>query len=499
VASIVALPLVLPGWLPLTDLGEYAAAMGPIARFGDPSFRIDEHYTVAWTTSQYLLAHLAGAALVLLTGSAAASAKILLVALAFGWVEASRRLFRALGSDERLAIPAALLFWNRALGLGFLPYVASLPLLLATLASFFVGLERGLGRARLGGLALAGVVVFYTHASAFTLLGALAGAAALIVEGTWRQKLTRLAWLVPAGVLAFVWVVRGRFAVPGAGLHGADEIARMNALRAIKVAAIWAHDVWTSHVDELVGIAFWVSFLGLLARQQRFERRGLVLFLVAMAVYLATPFRVGAGVLLNVRMAPVVALFALAALRPKPGRWTDLAFVATAALALVQGFDNVRNVRRLQADVAGLPELLARIPRGSRLVTLNFSGMDPDRAHAPPWIYAASYHRAEAGGVASFSFSELPHWSVQYRSQTAPPKQDAISWAMAPCLYRNARDGAYFDYVLVRGAVDPFRAEPRGPVFRVLGKTPKYTLWEKTGEVRSSGADEGPCVAGGPK
>jgi len=501
VTALVAAPLLSPGWLPFSDLAEHAAAMGTLARYGDPSFRFAEHYTVAWSTSQYMLAHLVGAAIVKTGASAAGAVKVLLVGLVGAWVHSLRWLLRVFGVDERLALLGALLFWNRALALGFLPYVASLPALFATYALFVQGLERP----RPVALAGAAVLVFYTHASAFTLLGALVAvhvawrgweeARREPLGGVLRRAGRRLVWLAPAGLLAGIWVARGRFAMQKASIHSSEEIGTMEPWRAIKVAPLWSHDMWVSHVDEGIGLAFWILFLVLLfpvrrdeARQERF-----VPFVVVLAVYLSTPFRVGTGFLLNVRMAPVLAVFALLVLRPRSERRARLAAYAAVALAAVQCVDNVRHIRELQRDVAGVPELLATMPRGAKLIGLNFSGMDASRAHVPPWLYAGSYHRAENGGVASFSFSELSHWSVQYRPETAPPKQDALAWATNPCLYRNARDGAYFDFVLVRGAVDPFRARPRGPTWKVRGRTAKYTLWEKDASVVAEGGDDGPC------
>ena len=524
VTAVVAAPLFLPGWLPLTDLPEHAAAMASIGHWGDPAYRIAEHYRIGWTTSQYLLVHLVGGGLTWALGSAEIAVRVLLVALALFWVEAARFLLRAFEADERLAIMAALLFWNRALVVGFLPYVASLPLLFVTIG-WFVRKDRqgapaaGLGRRRFAGLTIAAVAVFYTHASAFTLLGAIASALAL--TSAWKERarplrvvafvtdvLRRLLWLGPAGVLAVVWIARGRFGMHGSSIHDSGEIGTMSPLRAIKLIALYAHDTWTSHFDDWVGIGFWIAFLVLLVcgelrlrkRPEEAEARrvgSLVPVAVAFLVYLATPFRVGTGVLLNVRMAPVLGLFALVGLRSVRGRLADGALFGAALLAVVQCVDNVGEILRLQRDVAGLSELLGTMRRGSRLITLNFSGFDPEAAHFTPWLHVGSYHRARDGGVASFSFSELTHWSVQYRPEAAPPRQAELSWGMRPCLFRNSTDGPYFDYVLTRGKLDPFANDPTGPRWVVRGRTAKYTLYEKD-EARppvpiGAEPDEGPC------
>lgn len=484
VTVLVAAPLCFPGWMPFCDLPEHAAAMGTIAHWNDPSYGAQEYFQIGWTTSQYLLLHLVGGLVMRLTGSLDVTLRLFLVGLAVAWVQSLRFLLRSFGGDQRLAILGALLFWNRALVLGFLPYLVSLPILFATLG-LFVAAEKP-SRWQSAALAGCGIAVFYTHASAFTLLGAISVSVAIAQSGL-RGAIRRVLWLAPAAAFAALWVLRGRFAMHGTNIHDAGEIGTMSPFRAMKVMALWSHDIWSSHIDDVIGIAFWVAFLVLVAAQRtelknlasRAGRAPIIPLVIGVAVYLATPFRVGTGVLLNVRMAPVLAAFALLALRPRDGWLGRAPILAGALLALVQSVDNVQHVRHFQRDVEGVPELLAHVPRGGRLISLNFSGYDPNELHFPTWIYVGSYHRAYDGGVSSFSFSEFPHWSVQYRADTAPPKQEAIAWAMAPCLYRNVRDGAYFDYMLVRGAVDPFRDAPLGPRWMVVGKTAKFVLYAK--------------------
>lgn len=501
VTALVVAPLCLPGWMPFCDLPEHAASMGSIAHWNDPGYRVSEHFQMGWTTSQYLLLHILGGLLTKLTGSLDVTLRIILIGLAVAWVQSLRFMLKSFGGDSRLAILGALLFWNRALVLGFLPYIASLPLLFLTLGLFA-------SRAKNVVLAICAILVFYTHASAFTLLGAIVVSIALVESGL-RDGIKRVLWMIPAGVFATLWILRGRFAMHGTNIHDGSEIGSMNPFRALKVMALWSHDIWTSHTDDVIGIAFWLAFLVLVATQQKALqklglRKGLlpvVPLLVGLAVYLVTPFRVGTGLLLNVRMAPVLAAFALLALRPREGWIGRAPILAGALLALVQCVDNVQHVRHFQRDVDGVPELLAQMPRGAKLISLNFSGFDPNEVHFPAWIYAGSYHRAYDGGIASFSFSELPHWSVQYKPESAPPKQEALAWAMAPCLYRNVRDGAYFDFVLVRGAVDPFRDSPPGPRWKVVGKTAKFVLYEKdTSEPDIiEGTDDGICRGLKPK
>ena len=55
-----------------------------------------------------------------MTGSLDVTLRIVLVGLAVAWVQSLRFMLRSFGGDQRLAMLGALLFWNRALVLGFL-------------------------------------------------------------------------------------------------------------------------------------------------------------------------------------------------------------------------------------------------------------------------------------------------------------------------------------------------------------------------------------------
>jgi hypothetical protein len=54
----------------------------------------------------------------------------------------------------------------------------------------------------------------------------------------------------------------------------------------------------------------------------------------------------------------------------------------------------------------------------------------------------------------------------------------------------------YFDYLLVRGPVDPSAHAPAGPRWRVLDREREWTLYEKTDEDPGTGTEDdyGPCV-----
>jgi hypothetical protein len=71
-----------------------------------------------------------------------------------------------------------------------------------------------------------------------------------------------------------------------------------------------------------------------------------------------------------------------------------------------------------------------------------------------------------------------------------------MAWAN-PCGYRNQVDGAYFDYVLVRGERDPIASLPPGPRWDLVGGARLWRLYRKNTTAADVPASEtvdlGPC------
>lgn len=503
-------PLFTVEVLPFTDVPEHLAVMSSLRHYFDPSFKIAETYELALGRSQYLLYHSLGAALSFVTSVDLAN-RLLLAAAGLAQPFAARSLLRALGRDERLAIFAVPLFWNRALVIGFLPFVASFPVLLYALSLAVRELDEP-QPARRRGLAVLAVAIFYLHASAAMLLVTIT--LALAAHAAWglggpslaraRAAIARTRWLLPLVVVGAAWSALGRMTLRGASLADEGEIGRITAFRSVRAFSLWAHDVFRSHTDEGCAIAYWAAFLVLIVLAARArtvtERRTLrplIPFLCVLALYFLVPFRVGAAAMLNVRMAPVLAALAILPLEVIPGRVSRAALATVFAVSLVTAANAFVETRALvREEAAGVTALFAHTTPGSRLVSLPFDA-GSNRVHFPPFIHMGAYHRVVHGGVASYSFSELAHWPLHYREGRAPPTKPQSFWSLNPCLYRNAEDGPYYDYVLVKGRVDPFRDAPPGPVFRLVDQVKDFRLYAKApGETWPAwpAADRGPCV-----
>ncbi len=535
---VTAVPLFVPHYLPFTDLPEHEAVMSALAHWNDPSMRIATTYTLVLGKSQYLLYHVVGAALTVLLGDADLANRALLAGVAMAMPFSFRALLRAYERPEYLAVFAPMIFWNRALQVGFLPYCASIPLLL-------FGLALVVRRAKLGtdarwprdaGLALLGVVLFYVHVSAYVIFLASAGlltARELVLAASARGEaqsvrllVTRgvrtLAWLVPSVMAAVYWWTAGKITVQGESLSQDGAIGSMRLTRAIHAFPLWTHDVFKGHGDEWCAAGFWIAFIALLlapvaksdaapaAPSAAPETRAVALvrrvaapllpLACVIALYLSTPYRVGAGSMLNVRLAPILSLFVIGALRaPPPSTWITRGAVALTSLATLGMSVNAARVMSTmnRQEMGDVRAMFAKAAPGKRVAIVNFV-TDSPHTHFPPWAHVGAYYRVDRGGLVEFSFTALHHWPLHYRDEAKPPPS-AIKhpfWEFDPCVFRNEEDGAFYDYLFVRGG-DPFKDEPPGPKWRAIAREKSFTLYERTTERYPAWPfpDEGPCVS----
>jgi hypothetical protein len=513
-----AIAAVVPLWsarfLPFSDLPEQVAVIATLRHWFDPAWHAREVYTLALGKSQYVLYHVAGALLSVVTNDAELSDRLLLTAAGLSLPYALRTLLRALDRDERLALFGAPAFWSRPLVMGFAPYVASLPVVTLGLA-LAARQSRSPSPGRAVGLAVLAVALFYLHGDGYVLFAV--GASALqLALGTSRRPLEvarHLWWLAPSAAMAAAWATYGSMGSGGAPLSDSASQVRYEPLGELaRELPRWSFDVWKSHVDEWCAAALWVAYAVLALRrrpaaagktagnetageERRVARAAAVPILCAALAYVALPYRIGAGVMLNVRLAVFLALFAPLLLEPARGKIAGACFAVVIAAGLVNAGYAAHEIRAAErADLGDIDRLLYRVPSGAHVLTLPFHSTSA-YTHWAPWTFLGSYARARRGGVASFSFTELSHWPLHYRAGAAPPPKP-LFWTFDACSFRNASDGAYYDYVLSRGNVDPFRDAPPGPRWRKIGESRDVALYAKVDGVTSppwAVDDRGPC------
>ena len=113
-----------------------------------------------------------------------------------------RYLLRSLGHDERPALFLIPLAWNAHLFLGFLNFIAAIPLCLVGLG-IAAHLRRGFTVKRAIALAAVALVTFYMHVVPFAFLGL--GAALVAVGDGVVDTMKRWVPLAPAAIAALIW------------------------------------------------------------------------------------------------------------------------------------------------------------------------------------------------------------------------------------------------------------------------------------------------------
>jgi hypothetical protein len=516
-AALTIVPLYCARHLPFCDLPEHLAAIATLRHWWDPAWRSQEYFTLAIAKTQYLLYYVVAALLSVPFGSAERANLFLLTLVGLGFPYALRELLRALERDERLAIIGCPLFWNRALAEGLVNYVASIPLVVWGLA-LAVRQARAPTRRRGIGLAVLSVAVFYLHLSSFLLL--MVGAAAITwllpapapEERTARALLARvprvplrMPWVAPVAVLSVAFLLTSTVTHPdkSQGSHaGLVKFAPKRVL--VEELFGWMHDIWFSLGDDAAAVALWIAFAVLVVRRPsktatQAERwmhvTGAVLFAVACAFYFFMPSQVGFAFLLDVRLAPFVGLLAPLWLPRRRDARTNVALAAMTAASLFLSIHCAWQMRGFEREEAShFDDVIRNLPRGKKLLMLVFSRQS-ERAIITPFVHFGAYYRARYGGIASFSFTELPHWPIHYRPEVAPPKKRIVFWDWNPCLFRNSHDGPYYDFVLTRGEVDPFAGSPPGPQWRAIGGSRDWKLWARTDgwTAGDPASDTGPC------
>lgn len=505
VAITSAAPLLAIRYLPFTDLPEHVAAIATMSRLL-PGGGGAADYALALGQSQYLVYDLVAVVFSrLLGGDANLANRILLSLVAVAWPYAMRSLLRALDRDERIALLAPAVFWSRALTIGFLPFVASMPLAVFALALLLRHLREPTWRRGLG-LAVVAFVLFYTHVSSFVVF-AFAGGVMTLVRSAPSRDLRRagalLLPMIPSVLAALVWWRAGSLAAhPGERAH----VGRLPGHVALDAVPIWAFDVWRSHYDELWSGLWWIAFtlvaIAGLRRKADLETMKAGAFagiplVCALLVYLVTPFHVGAAGYLDVRLAPMLALFVLPLLRPVPSRLTTAALVLASIGATGGAITAVREMKRVEHEMMGdFDGLLAKMKPHTRLAMLNFAQRSP-RMYFWPYVFAGAYHRQKEGTVTAYSFNDtVDHWPIHYAEGAERPPSHPGFWVYSPCVYEFRRDGLYYDYVLVQGPHTPFDEGHPGPEFREVGRSGGFLLFEKISndDPLPGIPDRGPCA-----
>jgi hypothetical protein len=498
-AATTAVPLWCARFLPLADLPQHVAAIGMLRHWRDPAFHLGERYALNLGDSQCFVYYAAGALLSLVTGSAESANRVLLTAVAVAFPYALRSLLSALGRDERLALFAAPAFWSAPLMMGFLPYVAAVPVATWAIA-LFVRQARGASWGRGVALGCLACLLFGLHLSAYLVFLSSVAVLAIPLSRQPNGIARTVGWVAPSAALTVAWTLRGSLAIAAVQKPESAQIVWSSTRTLAMQLPIWAHDIWRTHIDEACALVLSGALVALALQRGRppedrwLARAAWAPLLVAALAYWVLPYNIGAAVMLDVRMATFVILFAPLVLAPRPGFAGSVPLVAILVGHVVSVADSVVEVRRTENEELGdIDRLIERIPRGARVLTLPVH-LTSRHTHWPPWQFLGSYHLARAGGEAEMSFTRIRHWPIR----DLPAFDDArrpLFWTLAPCSFRNAFDGPSVDYLLIRAPHDVLQRHPPGPRWRRVDQEREWSLYEReAGEWPASDRpDPGPC------
>jgi len=494
-----AAPLWLGRYLPFADLPQHVAMIATLRHWWDPAWNGQQTFTLNFGHTQYLLYYLAGAALSFFLGTAERANVILLSGIAIAFPYSLRSLLRAARRDERLAIFGCPLFWSMPLLIGLFNFVAAIPFVLWGLALAIRHAEQPTLRCGIL-LALVSVLLFYLHLSALFFFFAASVLCFLLwptpeagqrlirlltsrAKALWRK----LAWMIPASALCASWFFTSPVVRPSSVGWGEQVAVEFQSPRvALDQLPQVLLQIWRGNGSRWP-LLLWLFAWSLLVwprrspvedSKSRFRRRALAtLTCLALALYFAMPYAIGWLWWLNARYALLAALLLPAVAPAAYGIRGALSLAMAAVAALWVAGGAAMHVRAFQREVDGFEQVLQRARPAQRLFTIVYEE-DSRVARFIPFHHFGSYYRARSGGIAEWSFAQLPQSPIRYRPEVAPPAR-LPSWEWDPNSFRNEIDGAYFDYVLVRGNVDPFSTKPHGPVWHVAAREGLWALYEK--------------------
>ena len=392
--------------LPFQDLPAHAGLIAMRHRFPESAFE-QRFFVLAPHLGPYSLFRFLGEAFVRVMSPVGAVRMLItlpVIATPLALLFSRRRLFGD-RSPTYGFVGLALAFGLMTL-LGFASYLLGVAVMLVGLTLWLDLLADADDRAPSAlrkelGIAIFAPVMFIAHGHAFIIFLACAGVSCLVAGRRWA-RLLRLRALVPAlGIAAWVaWIERGTTTPPGSVPVVPRLVPNFHDL-ADKIGLLATPTLMTrTGIDFAIAVVLWmltitaVVFclrsrrLGAATREARHSRALHASAFVVGLVFLALPHSVGWFGFVDGRLVPVILYLALLGVRrealpPSFARAFELTApvlaAAMATLGLVASY-------RFQEEAAGYADVLARVPRESRLLNLP---LDPnsDVFTAHPFIH----------------------------------------------------------------------------------------------------------------
>lgn len=452
-ASLLAtIPVWLASFPPMVDLPEHAAQIALLHNLHNPGFRFADLFWVNWFTP-YLLGYILVYAFTPLLGIVTATKLVVAVAVAAVPV-ATALLARETGADRYWALLTIPAMYGFSYGWGFLNFLVAAPIGLLFLVMFM----RHTRKPSLRGsayVALFSILLFFSHALTYLLLGAIAGSYALLETGRLRKAATAVAPVSAAVPLAMLWYFRTM----------ADSGTKDPVVWGLNWFSTADPHTWGGRVSgffpRLLGLwsplfclLFGLALVALpfLAGARLSRRLGVWAPLaVCVGVMLFGPTGGHSGWALSQRFAVFALPFFVIGLDKSPVRrpvWR----AATVFLLLAWITILISITVRYDAEAKGFKQILAAMQPNERVLSLMFV-QHMKGSPAPVFVHYPAWYSATKQGVVDMNFAVFPVALVRYGPAVPSPNPTVSEWHPDTFRWEEWRGGTY-RYFVVHAPVD---------------------------------------------
>lgn len=463
-------------WLPIQDVGGHIEIMDIMARATDPATIYPEMYQ----TSTPLTAN--GLCLVLATlfGGAVSAITIAKLLVAFYVVAlplSVAALARAFDRPVWLALFACPLVFSAVFGLGFINFMAAMPLLFWSIALGRRYAERGGWKLGLG-LTLLMATTVLAHIIAYMMTIAMVTVMIWLHLPSLRRVL-RLSPVLLSTPIFLSWVYERILAntptEAGRTFMGANDGfgTTFHSLDTrIDTLHEWGFRFLRSGADDFVLVVMllaWLVLLGIAMREGPASvqdsvtpsSKGLraslrayaleVMIVGALIGYFVLPNHLREVAIISER-AWFIGMFFLALL-PRARLTRSTAPIALVLLAVAIAFPIIvqRVAKRFDEEVVGhLPEAIADLPDKTALAYVKSVGEIENVYQGPHWHIPKALHAVHNGGYTDDNFAIRPYFPVDFRPGRTPGSVNPRFWSD-----NNVFD---WDHVLLYQASEPTAA-----------------------------------------
>ena len=499
----------LPLWLtehpPIQDWPQHLAAIRVMHSFSDPAFGFQSYFVLEPSQTQYLSVYFVAHLLSFLVGVPAA-AKCVLGAAIVGLPYGIRALARAVDRSPWVGLLAVPLSYSTHHILGFLNFVAALPLMFWALA---LAVRASRSSSQWANWLCAAVLAlcFYTHIIPFAF--AFLGVALVSLQRPWASMRR---WLLP---LASVALAATPWLIGSPAAHSLAQLFRMKAgggkpaydsfSVALKGLSRWLIDIWRDDWDYwllmwwLLALAIW-ALAGLIqprslrkseateasAVPSQAPRLALLPVLAALG-YFVCPSSYDWIWPINGRFPLLALLLAIPLLRP--GRLSVQIGVqlGNAVIVLVMVVHVSLSFLRFERDEAlGLQDAMAQIPPRQRVAGLMFEPGSRVVEFAP-FLHSVAYYQQARGGAVMFTFADFPQSIFRFRDDNRPPRVPP-RWEWLAYRVDPDRDLSWYDWILARGQGGALSASH---VFERIYSSHAWSVWRRRGMIVVKRSPEG--------